>query len=123
MFPAVERKHLHLGCREASDFAVAGGERRLHHIHLARVGHAGLDEGGKQRVRLPDGRFVLGVELHTDEPALLRQLEDLDEVPLQVNADESHPVLVEFVPEHVVDLEPVPMPFLHLCLAVDIPYA
>jgi hypothetical protein len=46
-------------------------------LHQPRLLHGGVDEGGEERVRLEGPRLQLWVELHADEPGMVRDLDDL----------------------------------------------
>ena len=63
------------------------------------------------------------MELHTHEPRVLGQLDDLDEVALGVDTGEGHPVLLQLVAEVVVDLVAVAVPLAHVVHAVDLAHA
>src|SRR2546422_460958 len=66
-----------------------------------------LDEGGEERVGLPRPGAELGMELPGDEPRVIGQLDDLDELLLGPDARHAQTVLLEPLEVFVVDLVPV----------------
>src|SRR5262245_32067538 len=85
----------------------------------ARVGNIGsrprlviecrLNEAVEERVRLPRARAELGVELPGDEPRMVGQLDDLDELLLRPDPGDLESALLERVQVVVVDLVAVPV--------------
>src|SRR5215211_5501435 len=78
------------------------------------------DEVLKERRRPGGPRLELGMELAGDEPGMVGQLEDLDELTLQVGAGDNEARLGHPLPVQVVDLVAVPMPLEHDALAVGL---
>ena len=59
------------------------------HLHLHRsifALHGSLDQADEYRMWIFDCRFQFRVELYTDEPWMIRYLDDLDEAILRVDA-------------------------------------
>src|SRR5262249_48944092 len=51
-------------------------------LHQSRLLDRSADEGGEERVWRKRPRFQLGMELHADEPGMVRHLDDLREEPV-----------------------------------------
>jgi len=83
------------------------------------VSRTGPHKRPKQRVRIPHRGSVLRVELHAQEPALVGQLHDLDQVRIGVHAAEAHALLQQLVAEDVVHLVAVAVALLHPIGPVD----
>src|SRR4051812_3620676 len=84
---------------------------------LVRV--AGVDESGEERVRLERLRLELGMELHRHVPRVLRQLEDLDELPVQRAADDLQPLVGQRLLVEAVELVAVAMALVDHVAAVE----
>src|SRR5690349_14740116 len=78
----------------------------------------GAHEVAEQRVRLHGLGLELGVELHADEPGMVRQFDDLDQVVLRVHAGHHHARVLQALAVGVVQLEPVPVALADLQRAV-----
>jgi len=60
------------------------------------------------------------MELATDEPRMIGELDDLDKLTIRRQSAQPHAVLSEHVTIGIRDFIPMPMPFAHLGLAVDL---
>ena len=78
------------------------------------------DEPGEQRMRARGPRLQLGMELAADEPRMIRQLDDLDELAVGREAAQLHAVLDEQLAVLVRDFITMAMALAHLRLAVDL---
>src|SRR6185503_3589258 len=90
--------------------ASTGTTRLPHHRGRGGVGvralvaAAGLDEPGKQRVRLQRLRLELRVELHRDVPRVRWQLDDLDELAVERAPHDFEPLLGQRLLVEAVEL-------------------
>src|SRR5690242_1143762 len=80
----------------------------------------GGDESREKRMWPRGARLELGVELAADEPGVVLELNDLDELPVRREAAQPHPVLHEEVAIAIRDLVTMPVPLAHLGHAVDL---
>src|SRR5665648_913460 len=67
--------HLAAGARAFVD--CVGHLPNASELHQAALLHGGADEGFEQRMRLKRPRLQFGMELHADEPGMVRDLDDL----------------------------------------------
>src|SRR4051794_10523957 len=70
---------------------------------------ARFDESGEQRVRLERLRLELGMELHRDVIRMRRQLDHLDELPIERASDDLESFLGDRLFVETVELETVTM--------------
>src|SRR3546814_18135805 len=73
--------------------------------------HRGFDEGREQRMRVERLRFELRMELHADEPGMVRQFDYFRQHSVGGKAREQQPRLFQLVPVVDVDFVAVPVPF------------
>src|SRR5437667_8796735 len=91
-------------------------------LELAAV-EGGTDEAREQRVRAHRPRLELGVELASDEPRMVGQLDHLDERAIGREARAAHAVLREHVAIGVRDLVAMAMAFTHFRRVVRLGHA
>src|SRR3990172_7531897 len=77
------------------------------------VGEGGLDEGGKERMRLPRPGAQLRVELAGHEPGMVGELDDLHELLLGPEARDPEAVLFHVLQVLVVYLQTVAVALLN----------
>src|SRR2546422_3789041 len=82
-------------------------------LELAAVERS-TDEARKQRVRSHRPRLELGMELTSDEPRMVGELDHLDERAIRRQARAAHAVLREHVAIRVRDLVAMAVPLAHL---------
>src|SRR5581483_4968186 len=87
---------------------------------LALGARGGGDESGEERMRARRPRLQLGVELAAEEPRMVRELDDLDELAVGREAAQAHAVLDEQLAILIRDLITVPVALAHLRRAVDL---
>ena len=85
---------------------------------LARV--TGVDETGKQRMRLEWLRLELGVELHRDVPRMRRQFDDFDERAVERTPDDLQPLVGQRFFVQTVEFIPVAVPLMNDRLPVQL---
>ena len=81
---------------------------------------AGFDESSEQRVRRERLRFELRMELDRDVPGMRRQLDDLDEFPVERPADDLQPLIRQRLLVEAVEFVPMPVALVDDRLAVEL---
>src|SRR5512133_400367 len=103
--------------------SVGGFDKRSRAL-LGRVAslplHGRRDESGEQRMRARRSRLQLGVELTTDEPRVIRQLDDLDQLSVGREATQLHAVLYEHVAVRIRNLISMPVTLADFGLPVNL---
>src|SRR5712691_4271019 len=93
-------------------------ERRLPRFDSMRERRS--HEAAEDRMAIERARLELRVELAGEEPRVIRQLDDLDEVAVGGDAGKHQPLLLEQRAEVVVELVTVAMPLGDLLLRVEL---
>src|SRR4051794_231008 len=80
--------------------------------------HRCRDEPRKKRMRTRGPRLQFRMELAADEPRMVRQFHNLDELPIRRKSTQPEPMLHEEVSISIRDFISMPMPLADLGLAV-----
>src|SRR6266540_6094889 len=97
-----------ISVRELGQLAPGLGRR----VPLA-VAERGADEAREQRMRTHGTRFELGMELASDEPRMIGELDRLDERAIRRQTGTAHAVLRKHIAIRVRDLVAMAMAFAH----------
>ena len=87
-------------------------------IEMDGLSQTSTDKGLEERMRIDDGRGVLGMELCTYVPLLLRNLYDLYEVSIRIDTYCFHAIFLEFIDIIVIKFVTMAVALLDMCAAV-----
>src|SRR5690349_21480745 len=90
-----------------------GSFLRLAFPASTRLGRGG-NESREERMRPRRPRLQLGMELTADEPGVILELDDLDELSIRREPAEPHPMLHEEIAVAIRDFVTMSVPLAHL---------
>ena len=76
-----------------------------------RILNAGTYKITEERVRSRETALQFGMELHRQEPGMIFEFNDLDQIPFRPNSGNLESVRDEFFPVLIINLEAVTMAF------------